>query len=492
MNYKLLFRILSYVLLIEAGFLIAPTVVAAINGEALFPFIITIALLVAVSVPFLIKKPKNKRMYAKEGFVAVGLCWILMSIFGALPFVFSGSIPNYIDALFEVVSGFTTTGATVLDKVEHLPYGILFWRSLTHWLGGMGVLVLMLALFPGENGSVIYLMRAEVPGPQKGKLVPKMRSTAIILYSIYIALTAVMVVCLMIAGLDPYHALVNAFSTAGTGGFSVLDNSIAGYGNPAVEWIVAIFMVIFSVNFNLYFFILIRKFKAVLKNEELRILFSILLISTVTVAVNVGKAGAFDSVHDCIRAAFFQVASVSSTTGFSTVDFTAWPDISKNLLILLMFIGASAGSTAGGLKISRIIIILKTVRLRIKKMLKPREVIPLKLDGDSIPVEVGNSAINYISIYLVFFILSMILIAFNGKDLTTTFTSVLTCISNAGPALGEVGSAGNFSGFSAFSKIIFSLIMLFGRLEIIPMIILISPSTWRGFTKTDAAFSKKL
>lgn len=492
MNYKLLFRILSYVLLIEAGFLIAPTVVAAINGEPLFPFIITIALLIAVSVPFLIKKPKNKRMYAKEGFVAVGLCWILMSVFGALPFVFSGSISNYIDALFEVVSGFTTTGATVIDDVESLPKGILFWRSLTHWLGGMGVLVLMLALFPGENGSVIYLMRAEVPGPQKGKLVPKMRGTAIILYSIYIALTAVMVVCLIIAGLEPYHALVNAFSTAGTGGFSVLNNSIAGYGNPAVEWIIAVFMVVFSVNFNIYFFILVRKFKAVLKNEELRALLALLFFSTVTIAINVGRSGAFDSVHDCIRAAFFQVASLSSTTGFTTVDFTLWPEISKNLLVLLIFIGASAGSTAGGIKISRIIIILKTVRLRIKKMLKPREVIPLKLDGDSIPIEVGNSAINYISIYLVFFICSTILIGLNGKDLVTTLTSVLTCISNAGPALGEVGSAGNFADFSAFSKIVFSLIMLFGRLEIIPMIIILSPSTWRGFTKGETAFSKKL
>ena len=492
MNYKLLFRILSYVLLIEAGFLIAPTVVAAINGEPLFPFIITIALLIAVSVPFLIKKPKNKRMYAKEGFVAVGLCWILMSVFGALPFVFSGSISNYIDALFEVVSGFTTTGATVISDVESLPKGILFWRSLTHWLGGMGVLVLMLALFPGENGSVIYLMRAEVPGPQKGKLVPKMRGTAIILYSIYIALTAVMVVCLMIAGLEPYHALVNAFSTAGTGGFSVLNNSIAGYGNPAVEWIIAVFMVVFSVNFNIYFFILVRKFKAVLKNEELRALLALLFFSTVTIAINVGRSGAFDSAHDCIRAALFQVASLSSTTGFTTVDFTLWPEISKNLLVLLIFIGASAGSTAGGIKISRIIIILKTVRLRIKKMLKPREVIPLKLDGDSIPIEVGNSAINYISIYLVFFICSAILIGFNGKDLVTTLTSVLTCISNAGPALGEVGSAGNFAGFSAFSKIVFSLIMLFGRLEIIPMIIILSPSTWRGFTKGETAFSKKL
>ena len=491
MNYRLLCRILSYVLLIEAGFLIAPTVVAAIYEEALYPFIITIVLLIVTAVPFLIKKPQNKRLYAKEGFVAVGLCWILMSVYGALPFVISGSIPNYIDALFEVVSGFTTTGATILGsaiEIESLPKGILFWRSLTHFLGGMGVLVLMLALFPGENGSTIYIMRAEVPGPQKGKLVPKMRNTAVILYSIYVALTAVMTVTLCLAGLPLYDALVNSFATAGTGGFSVLNNSIAGYNNPAAEWIIAIFMVVFSVNFNLYFFILIRKFKAILRNEELRVLFALLFASTATIVINLCSSGAFTDIGECIRATFFQVASISSTTGFATVDYSHWPELSKNIIILLTFIGASAGSTAGGIKISRIIIILKTMRLRIKKMLKPREVITLKLDGDSIPLEVGNSAMNYIVIYAAFFILSLFLISFNGKDFTTTFTSVLTCLNNVGPGFGEVGPAGNFYAFSPISKIILSLDMLFGRLEIIPMIILLSPSTWKGFNKSEKPF----
>ena len=297
-----------------------------------------------------------------------------------------------------------------------------------------------------------------------------------------------MIFSLRLTGIDWYDAVVNAFATAGTGGFSVLNNSIQGYMNPATEWVIALFMVIFSINFNLYFFILIRKFKGIIRNEELRVFGLLVIISTVTMTINLWTSGAFSTLGECIRASFFQVASISSTTGFSSVDYSAWPELSKSIIILLTFVGACAGSTAGGLKISRIIIILKTVRLRIKKMLKPREVISLKLDGDSIPLEVGNGAMNYLSIYTVFFIISLLLISLNGKDFITTFTSVLTCINNVGPGFGEVGPAGNFYNFSPLSKIILSLDMLFGRLEIIPMIILLSPSTWRGFGKAEKPF----
>jgi trk system potassium uptake protein TrkH len=337
-------------------------------------------------------------------------------------------------------------------------------------------------------------MRAEVPGPQKGKLVPKMRTNALILYSIYVALTVIMVAALLIAKMPIYDALVTAFGTAGTGGFSVLNDSIAGYNSPAVEWIVASFMVVFGINFNMYFFLFIRKLKPILKSEELRIFLILIVVSTALISVNVWTSVEYhcESVSECIRDAFFQVTSILSTSGYATTDYNLWPSFSKNLIILLTFFGACAGSTAGGLKISRLIIIFKTMRLRIKKVLKPREVISLKLDGDTLPLETGNSAMNYLAIYSVLLFVSIFLVTFDGKDFLTSFTATLTCINNVGPGMGDiVGPVGNFSSFSYFSKIILSIDMLFGRLEIIPMIIILSPSTWRGFSRKDIPFLKK-
>ncbi|MBR6768437.1 MAG: TrkH family potassium uptake protein, partial [Clostridia bacterium] len=368
MNYRMIGYLLSIILLIEAAFLALPMATALWYGESILPFLYTMIILSALALPSLIFKPKNKQIFAKEGFVCVAASWIVMSAFGALPFVFSGAIPNYIDAFFETVSGFTTTGASILTEIESLGRGILFWRSFTHWIGGMGVLVFMLAILPSDDGRAIHLLRAEVPGPTKGKLVPKLRRTALILYAIYLALTVIEVIALLIAGFPLYDAIVTSFATAGTGGFSVMNDSIAGYANPAAEWIIAVFMLIFGINFNIFFFILIGKIRDVLKNEELRAYFAIVLAATVAIVINTWQM--FASAGDGIRAAFFQVASIISTTGFVTEHFELWPTLSLTVIILLMITGACAGSTAGGFKISRILLVFKNIFREIKQVVR--------------------------------------------------------------------------------------------------------------------------
>ncbi len=476
MNYRMLLYLLCVILLIEAAFLLIPLLVALVYGESVVPFLITVGVLVAVAVPGVLQKPKNTKIYAKEGFVTVALSWLLMSAFGALPFVLSGAIPNYIDAFFETCSGFSTTGASILRVIEGLPKGVLFWRSFTHWIGGMGVLVFMLAILP-QGGHAIYLLRAEVPGPTKGKLVPKLRHTAIILYGIYIVLTVAEVVALLITGMPLYDSLVNAFGTAGTGGFSVLNDSIAGYNNPAAEWVIAVFMLIFGINFNLYFFILIGKWRELLKSEELRVYLSLALISVTVICIQTYNT--FDSFSDCIRSSFFQTTSIVSTSGFSTRDFDLWPGLTKMLLVFLMFTGSCAGSTAGGVKISRLLIVFKNTMREIKHMLHPRSVNTVRVDGEPVPEETVRSAVNYITLYLTVFIVSALAISVDGFSFETNFTGTLACLNNIGPGLGKVGPAGNYADFSVFSKIILSFDMLFGRLELMPMIILFSPSTWR-------------
>lgn len=476
MNYRMLLYLLCVILLIEAAFLLIPLLVALVYGESVVPFLITVGVLVAVSVPGVLQKPKNTKIYAKEGFVTVALSWLLMSAFGALPFVLSGAIPNYIDAFFETCSGFSTTGASILRVIEGLPKGVLFWRSFTHWIGGMGVLVFMLAILP-QGGHAIYLLRAEVPGPTKGKLVPKLRHTAIILYGIYIVLTVAEVVALLITGMPLYDSLVNAFGTAGTGGFSVLNDSIAGYNNPAAEWVIAVFMLIFGINFNLYFFILIGKWRELLKSEELRVYLSLALVSVTVICIQTYNM--FDSFSDCIRSSFFQTTSIVSTSGFSTRDFNLWPGLTKMLLVFLMFTGSCAGSTAGGVKISRLLIVFKNTMREIKHMLHPRSVNTVRVDGEPVPEETVRSAVNYITLYLTVFIVSALAISVDGFSFETNFTGTLACLNNIGPGLGKVGPAGNYADFSVFSKIILSFDMLFGRLELMPMIILFSPSTWR-------------
>ena len=480
MNYKMIGKFLGTVLFIEALLLIAPLTVALIYKESPLPYLITMAVLLAVFLPTKLLKPKKTRIYAKEGFVCTALSWILLSAFGALPFVISGAIPNYVDAFFETVSGFTTTGASIIPAggIEGIEYGVLFWRSFTHWIGGMGILVFMLALIPKSEGNV-FLMRAEVPGPQKGKLVPKLRDSSLILYEIYLGFTVVEIVALLFTGMPLYDCIINAFGTMGTGGFSVLNDSIKGYHNYAAEWVIAIFLFLAGINYNVYFFILIKKFRDVKKNEELRAYLLTTAAATAAITANlmIKMSTVYGSFGKALRDAFFQVASIMSTAGFSTASFDLWPNLSKTLILALMFLGACAGSTAGGFKISRFIIILKSVRRDIRKFFKPNSVKTLKLDGDTLSEDTVKSAVSYLSVYVVFIFAAVLLISIDGKDLITTSTAVISCFNNIGPAFGEAFAS--YDCFSYFSKIILSFVMLFGRLEIMPMLILLSPSTWR-------------
>ena len=477
MNTRMIAHLLGIILLIEAVLLLFPMAVALIYGESPMPFLLTDGIILALCLPFSLRKPRNNRIYAKDGFVCVAAAWILLGAFGALPFVFSGAIPNYISAFFETVSGLTTTGASILTEIESLPRGILFWRSFTHWIGGMGVLVFMLAILPLAGGQTMHLMRAEVPGPTKGKLVPKMRSTAMILYGIYIALTVILAILLVLCRMPLYDSVVNALATAGTGGFSVLNNSIAGYNNPAAEWVLAIFMILFGINFNLYYFVLIRRWREAVKNEELHVFLIMVLLSTAVIAVNTWKL--FEGAEVCIRTAFFQVTSIISTAGYSTVNYDLWPELSKTVIILLTLTGACAGSTAGGLKLSRVIILVKSTFREIRHVLRPRSVNVVRLDGEAVSDETVRSATSYLALYLILFVLTVLLLSIDGYSLETNLTATLACINNVGPGLKEVGPAGNFSCYSLFSQALLTLNMLLGRLEIIPMLILLSPYSWK-------------
>lgn len=477
MNYRMVGYLLGVILLIEAALLAVPMLTALLYGESLFPYLITILILLAVALPITLFKPKNTRIYAKDGFICVAGAWILLSAFGALPFVISGAIPSYIDAFFETVSGFTTTGATVLSEIESLPKGMLFWRSFTHWIGGMGVLVFMLAILPSAGGQAIHLLRAETTGPQKGKLVPKLRQTAIILYAIYFVLTVIQTVLLCISGLPFFDAVTTAFATAGTGGFSVKNASMASYANPAAEWITAVFMLIFGVNFNLYYFLLIRKFKSFFKNEELRAFLLICFAAVAAVAVNTWHL--FTEAEDCLRSAFFQVTSIMSTSGFATQDFNLWPDFSKTVLVLLMIVGSCAGSTAGGLKVSRVLLMCKNMLREIKHIVRPRSVNTVRMDGEVVPTETQRRVSNYICFYFTLIVITTLLLSIDGFGLEVNLTSTLTCLNNVGPGLGAVGPTGNFGGFSVFSKLLLSLNMLIGRLEILPMLIFFAPAVWK-------------
>ncbi len=477
MNYRMVWSLLGMVLLIEAALMALPLLTALLYHEPVWPFLVTMGILVAIGLPAWLFKPKNRNFFAKEGFICVAASWILMSLFGALPFVLSGAIPNYINALFETVSGFTTTGSSILTEIESLPRGILFWRSLTHWVGGMGVLVFMLALMPKGDGRAIHLMRAEVPGPTKGKLVPRLRTTALILYGIYMALTAFQVIALLIAGLPFYDAVVTTMATAGTGGFSVLNNSIAGYHNPAAEWIIAVFMLLFGVNFNLYFFLLIKRGKEIFKSEELRLYLGLAISATALIVFNTLKS--FASVSEAIRTAFFQVTSIMSTTGFVTADYGAWPVFSKTIIILLMIFGACAGSTAGGIKVSRFIILVKSAFCEVKHLLRPRSVNLVRLDGEVVSEETRRAAYNFLVFYAMIIMGSFLILSLDGHTIETNFTAALTCVNNVGPIMGDVGPFGNFASFSWLSKLVLTADMLFGRLEIMPMIIFLSPTAWK-------------
>ena len=479
MNFRMIIYLLGVILLLVSALLVLPMLAAVVFRESVLPFALTVTIGLAVALPAVIFKPKDTRIYSKEGFITVASAWIILSLFGALPFVFSGAIPNYIDAFFETVSGFTTTGATILNDIEGVSRSMHLWRTLTHWIGGMGVLVFMLAVLPsGGGGQAIYLMRAEVPGTDKGKLVPKIRQSALILYGIYVVLTLIEIAALLISGLSFYDSVVVTLSTAGTGGFSVLSNSIHGYGNAAAEWIIAVFMLLFGVNFNMYFFILLGDLKKVLKSEELRTYIIIVFVAVASIVLN--NHSLYASIGDCIRDSFFQVSSIISTTGFVTADYMTWGSFSQAVLVALTIIGACAGSTAGGLKVSRFIIAVKSALREVRHTRRPNSVNTVRLDNEVVKEETVRAVGSYVCIYVMVLAISTLLISvFDNLSFETNFSVALTTLNNVGPAFGSVGAFGNISSYSYFSKIILSFNMLFGRLEMLPMLILISPRTWK-------------
>ena len=476
MNFRIISYILGWVMVIEAGFLLLPFLVGLCYGESsAISFLYAAALVGLVGTIFVIKRPKNTVFFIKEGFISVALCWIVLSFFGCLSFVFSGEIPRFIDALFETVSGFTTTGSSILPNVELLSHASLFWRSFTHWIGGMGVLVFLLAILPLAGGSQMHLMRAESPGPSVSKLVPKTQYTALILYGIYIGLTLLQFILLFFSGMPFFDAVTITFGTAGTGGFGIKADSMASY-SPYIQWVVGIFMMLFGINFNVFFLLIIKRFKQAFKNEELRAYIGIIIASTVLIFLNIHEKGG--SVADEVRASFFQVASIITTAGFATCDFDLWPAFSKVILIIIMFIGASAGSTGGGIKVSRILILLKRARQEIRHYSHPKRVTKIKLDDKIIDNEVIHATSAYIITYVFIFGISVILISIEGYDITTCFSSVLATLNNTGPGLSMVGPAGHFGFFSDFSKFILILDMLIGRLELFPMLLLFCPHLW--------------
>ncbi|MBR2867499.1 MAG: TrkH family potassium uptake protein [Clostridia bacterium] len=477
MNYKMISYSIGRILLVEAILLVLPAIVSIIYGDGvLSSFAITIAALAVTGILATRKKPQNKSIYAKDGYVIVAFTWILMSLFGALPFTLSGHIPSYVDAFFETVSGFTTTGSTILKNVEAIPKSLLFWRSFTHWIGGMGILVFVIAIMPKTENSSMHIMRAEVPGPTVDKLVSKLGASARILYGIYCGMSIIQVILLLAGGMPFFDCLVNTFAPAGTGGFGILNNSIEGYNSLYSEMVIAVFMLLFGVNFNLYYLFLIRRFKQAFKSEEVRWYLGIVAAATLIIAASLATSK--HSVGESFRYAFFQVSSIITTTGFSSTDFGKWPIIAQIVLVFLMFIGACAGSTGGGIKVSRLVILVKNGIRDIKKAINPRSIETVKVDKQTVGEPVVKSVSVFFATYIIVLAVSSLIVSLDGRDLTTTFTSVIACIGNIGPGLGAVGPTGSFSDFSILSKIVLSFDMLAGRLELIPMMMIFTPYVW--------------
>lgn len=478
MNYKMIVYILGWVLKIEAASMLVPLICAFCYAEIseikIFAVCIALCLLVGFGLTF--RQPSNKVVYAREGFVTVALSWIVMSIFGAFPFVFSGNIPNFIDAFFETVSGFSTTGASILTDVEVLPKSILMWRSLTHWIGGMGVLVFLMAILPLSGSGNLYLLKAESPGPSVSKLVPKVRSTAILLYCIYIVFTALEVVFLIVGGMNIFEALTLSFGTAGTGGFGILNSSIGSYA-PYVQYVITVFMIMFGIDFSLYHALLFRGAKSFFKSDELKAYIGIIALSTLLIFFN--SKHLFATVEEAFRSIWFTVGSIITTTGYAVSDFNLWPEFSKVIIVMLMFIGACAGSTGGGIKVSRIIILLKSIVKEIRTSAHPRTTLKIKMNGRTVEHETVRGVNVFMASYVAIFAGALLLISLDNFDFTTNFTAILATINNIGPGLNMVGPTGNFSEFSALSKVVMSICMIVGRLEIFPMLLLFSPYTWK-------------
>ena len=477
MKKRIVVYILGWLLVFEGFFLMLPCLVGLIYQEVEAVWFAIVAL-VCLCLGFVITrlKPKDKTMYAREGFVITALSWVLLSLFGALPFVLCNVVPSYIDAVFETASGFTTTGATIFQEVESLPFCINFWRTFTHWIGGMGVLVFLLAVIPLTGGSNINLMKAESPGPSVGKLVPKIRYTARILYIIYFGMTVLQTILLLFGGMTFLDALNTAMGTAGTGGFGIRNDSFTSF-SPYIQWVVTIFMILFGVNFNAYYLIVLRQFKKAVKVEEVRCYFGIILAATAIIFVNIYRS--VGAVELTLRQSMFQVASIITTTGFSSVDFDMWPSLSKSVLVVLMFVGACAGSTGGGIKVSRFIIGIKTIFREIQSYIHPKSVKVIKTEGKPVDSETCRSVSIYFITFIMIFTASLLLISIEGKDIVTNFTAVAATINNIGPGLSAVGPTQNFGSYSDFSKYVLMFDMLAGRLELFPLIILFTPSIWK-------------
>ena len=480
MNYKIILNIIGRIMWVEAAFMLPALLISAVKGEqsSAVGFGVAILLLAAVGFLFSRKSPPSRRFYAREGFVTVGLAWIVVSLFGALPFFISGAIPSFVDCVFETVSGFTTTGASILSEIESLPMGILYWRSFTHWLGGMGVLVFVLAIVPlsKETGYSMHLFRAESPGVTVDKLVPRVHRSAMILYKIYIALTLLEMVSLLICRMPLFDSITTTFGTAGTGGFSIKNDSIASYNNDA-QTVITIFMILFGINFNVFFLLILKEFKRALKREELWFYLGVIIAAITLITIN--TASMFDSLPEALHHVAFQVASIISTTGFSTVDFDKWPEFSRAVLLLLMFFGSCAGSTGGGIKAVRAVVLFKSARRAIYKILRPNSVKLIHMDGELVEDNTANSVQSYLVIYVFIVIAVTLLVSIDGFSFETNFSAAMACFNNIGPGLGAIGPSLNYADFSIFSKLVLSLSMLMGRLELFPILILFTASVWK-------------
>ncbi len=481
MNRKIIGKVLGFLLLLECLFLFPSVIVSVLHDEAAAARAIIATMVAAAALGLgltVLCRKADRHFYAREGFLITALGWVVLSVVGALPFWISGEIPSYVDALLEVISGFTTTGASILPEVESMSKGLLFWRSFTHWLGGMGILVFLLAVVPmGKGGYSVHILRAESPGPSVGKLVPKLRQTAAILYGIYVALTVLDVIFLLLGGMSLFDSLCTAFGTAGTGGSGVKNDSLASY-SPYLQTVCTVFMALFGINFSVYFLLLMGKFKQVLKSEELWVYLCLMLGSICIITLNI--AFQHPSFRDAFHHAAFTVSSIMTTTGFATVDFDLWPQLSRSILVVLMICGACAGSTGGGIKTARLVLLTKSLRSRLRQFLHPRSVNLVRAEGRTIPDETLQGVNTYMAAYCAIVTISFLILAIDGLTLETNMTAVLACLNNIGPGLGLVGPTGNYAVFSDSSKIVLMLDMLFGRLEIFPLLIMLSPRTWRA------------
>lgn len=475
MNKRMIAYVSGLLLLCEAGLLLFPVIVSLIYKEQAFlSFVITIGILAAFGILLIHFKPKDKTIFARDGLVIVSLGWILLSLFGAIPFFISGEIPNYLDALFETVSGFTTTGASILTDVEALSKSMLFWRSFTHWIGGMGVLVFVMAVLPlAGGGGNLHLMRAESTGPSVSKLVPRSNKTARILYGIYFGMTVIEMLLLLIGGMPLFDSIALSFGTAGTGGFGILNDSIAGY-NTFCQVVITVFMTLFGVNFNIFFLLILRKFKAALKSSELWIYLGTIGAAVLAITINIRNY--YDNILEALHHASFQVSSIITTTGYSTADFDKWPEFSRTILLMLMCIGACAGSTGGGFKITRVILLLKYAKKSIRSLTHPRSVKIITFEGQRVTDETFQGTISFFIIYVIIFAATLLIVSADKNDLLTDISSIVATLNNIGPGLGKVGPTGNFSSYNSLSEIVFIINMLLGRLEIFPIICLLTPS----------------